>query len=313
MSMPLLGDRYFARYNQQLLMIKQGHFRFRNHMNKTILAPRIESMRLLSQLFLIFALVFTLAACGSTKPYDETEGWSPAQLYEEAKAEIDAGNYERGIDLLEKLEARYPYGRFAQQAQIDTAYAQYKAGDNAQALAATDRFIKLYPNHQNLDYVFYLRGLISFNEDKGIFSLLSGEDQSARDPKGTRAAFDAFKEVVTRFPGSKYYDDSKARLQFLVNSLAQNELHVARYYYRRGAYLAAVNRAQEVIRRFEQTPAIEEALFISLRSYEKLNMTDLANDTKRVINLNFKNSPYWKMDLPEKTQKQSKWWQVWKD
>lgn len=282
-------------------------------MNKTTLAPRNAWLRTLSQLFLIPALVLSLAACGSAKQFDETDGWSPARLYEEAKAEIEVANYERGIELLEKLEARYPYGRYAQQAQIDTAYAHYKANDNAQALAATDRFIKLYPNHRNLDYVFYLRGLISFNEDKGIFSILSGEDQSARDPKGTRAAFDAFKEVVSRFPNSKYYNDSKSRLQYLVNALAQNELHVARYYYKRGAYLAAVNRAQEVIRRFEQTPSIEEALFISLRCYEQLNMTALAADTKRVIDLNFKNSPYWNMELPEKNKAQSKWWQVWKE
>lgn len=293
-------------------MIKQGHFGFRN-MKKTTLAPRTSWLRTLSQLFLIPALVFALAACGTPKQFDETEGWSPARLYEEAKDEINVGNYERGIELLEKLEARYPYGRFAQQAQIDTAFAYYKSGDNAQALAATDRFIKLYPNHQNLDYVYYLRGLISFNEDKGILAALSGEDQSARDPKGTRAAFDAFKEVVNRFPDSRYYNDSKSRLQYLVNTLAQNELHVARYYYRRGAYLAAVNRAQEVIRRFEQTPSIEEALFISLRSYEKLNMETLAADTKRVINLNFKDSPYWNMDLPEKERVESKWWQVWRD
>lgn len=281
-------------------------------MNKLTLAPRASWLRLLSQLFLLPALVFALAACGTNKPIDETEGWSPARLYEEAKAEIDAANYERGIQLLEKLEARYPYGRFAQQAQIDTAYAYYKSGDNAQALAATERFIKLYPNHQNLDYVYYLRGLVSFNEDKGLFSMLSGEDQSARDPKGTRAAFDAFKEVVTRFPESKYYDDSRARLQFLVNALAQNELHVARYYYKRGAYLASVNRAQEVIKRFEQTPSIEEALFISLRCYEKLGMVSLAEDTKRVINLNFKESAYWKQDLPEPKPVDAKWWQVWK-
>jgi outer membrane protein assembly factor BamD len=284
-------------------------------MNKLSLAPRATTrQRLLSQLFVIPALIFSLAACGSNKPVDETEGWSPARLYEEAKTEIDGANYERGIQLLEKLESRYPYGRFAQQAQIDSAYAYYKSGDNVQALAATERFIKLYPNHQNLDYVYYLRGLISFNENRGLITLFSGEDQSARDPKGTRAAFEAFKEVVTRFPDSRYYEDSRSRLQFLVNTLAQNELHVARYYYKRGAYLASVNRAQEVIKRFEQTPSIEEALFISLRCYEKLNMTSLAEDTKRIINLNFKNSSYWKQELPEiRNLEEPKWWQVWKD
>jgi outer membrane protein assembly factor BamD len=283
-------------------------------MNKSRLAPRSTRQRLLSQLLIVPALVLSLAACGSSKKVDETEGWSPARLYEEAKGEIDQSNYERGIQLLEKLESRYPYGRFAQQAQIDVAFAYYKSGDTVQALAATERFIKLYPNHQNLDYIYYLRGLISFNENKGLISILSGEDPSARDPKGTRAAFDAFKEVVVRFPDSRYYEDSRARLQFLVNALAQNELHVARYYYRRGAYLASLNRAQEVIKHFEQTTSVEEALFINLRCYEKLGMTALAEDTKRVINMNFKDSPYWKQELPEpKNLETPKWWQVWKD
>jgi outer membrane protein assembly factor BamD len=268
--------------------------------------------RTLWQVLLIPALLLLLSACAN-KPYDETEGWSPARLYDEAKTESDAGNYERAIQLYEKLESRYPYGRYAQQAQIDTAYAYYKSGDSVQALAATERFIKLHPNHQNLDYVYYLRGLISFNEDKGLFSLVSGQDLSERDPKGTRAAFDAFKEVVTRFPDSKYYADSRDRLQFLVNSLAQNELHVARYYYKRGAYLASVNRAQEVVKRFEQTPSIEEALFLMMRGYQKLGMKALESDTKRVIDKNFPNSPYWKVEIPEKKTVERKAWQFWAD
>ncbi|MDX1669372.1 MAG: outer membrane protein assembly factor BamD [Limnobacter sp.] len=269
-----------------------------------------NSLRPLWQVIVIPLLVLALAACAS-KPYDETEGWSPARLYEEATEEIANANYERGIELLEKLESRDPYGRYAQQAQLDVAYAHYKSGDNIQAMAATDRFIRLYPNHSSLDYVYYLRGLISFNEDKGLFSLVSGQDMSERDPKGTRAAFDAFKEVVTRFPDSQYYDDSRERLQFLVNSLAQNELHVARYYYERGAYLAAANRAQEVIKRFEQTPSIEEALFIALRSYERLDMRVLAADTARVAKNNFPDSPYWDQELPELGPSDKKWWQVW--
>lgn len=265
--------------------------------------------RTLWQVLLLSALIGTLTACAN-KPMDETEGWSPARLYEEAKSEIDAGNYDRAIQLYEKLESRYPYGRYAQQAQIDTAFAYYKNGDNVQALAATERFIKLYPNHQNLDYIYYLRGLISFNESKGLFSLVSGQDLSERDPKGTRAAFDAFKEVVTRFPDSKYFEDARSRLQYLVNSLAQNELHVARYYYKRGAYLASVNRAQEVVKRFEQTPSVEEALFLMMRGYNKLGMKVLEADTKRVIDKNFPNSAFWKMEVPERQREQNTW-QFW--
>lgn len=271
-----------------------------------------RAKQVLWQVFLLPAIALVITACSST-PYDETADWSPARIYQEAKDEMDLENYEAAIELYGKLEARFPYGRFAQQAQIDVAYAYFKSGDPIQAMAATDRFIKLYPNHQNLDYIYYLRGLISFNENTGLFALFSGQDMSERDPKGTRAAFDAFKEVVTRFPDSRYYEDSKARLQYLVNALAQGELHVARYYYRRGAYLAAANRAQEVIKRFEQTPSVEEALFIMLRSYERLQMTVLAADTKRVINSNFPSSPYWKQDLPEVSYEDKKWWQIWRD
>ncbi|HEX5485447.1 MULTISPECIES: outer membrane protein assembly factor BamD [Limnobacter] len=282
-------------------------------MNKTAFAARKTWAPVLWQLFMLPVLILALASCGTSKPYDETESWSPARIYEEAKDEMASANYDRAISLYEKLESRYPYGRYAQQAQMDTAYAYYKSGDNVQALAATDRFIKLYPNHRDLDYIYYLRGLINFNENRGIISLISGEDLSERDPKGTRAAFDAFKEVVTRFPNSKYAEDSKARLQYLVNSLAQNELAAARYYYRRGAYLASLNRSQEVIKRFEQTPSVEEALFLSYRCYQKLNMAQLAQDTKRVIDKNFPNSPYWNMEVPEKQNIKTHWWQVWKD
>lgn len=282
-------------------------------MNKTAFAARKPWASVLWQLFMLPVLILALASCGTSKPYDETESWSPARIYEEAKDEMANANYDRAISLYEKLESRYPYGRYAQQAQMDTAYAYYKSGDNVQALAATDRFIKLYPNHRDLDYIYYLRGLINFNENRGIISLISGEDLSERDPKGTRAAFDAFKEVVTRFPNSKYAEDSKARLQYLVNSLAQNELASARYYYRRGAYLASLNRSQEVIKRFEQTPSVEEALFLSYRCYQKMNLPQLAQDTKRVIDTNFPNSPYWNMEVPEKTEIKSHWWQVWKN
>src|SRR6185369_2527857 len=166
--------------------------------------------------------------------------------YSEAKSNLNEGNYEKAIKLYEKLEARYPYGRYAQQAQLEIAYAYYKDKDVASALAAADRFIKLHPGHPNVDYAYYLKGLANFNDDLGVLGNMAekftGQDMTERDPKAARESFDAFRDLVTRFPESKYRADSMERMNYLVNSLASHEVHVARYYMKRGAYVAAANR-----------------------------------------------------------------------
>jgi outer membrane protein assembly factor BamD len=201
-------------------------------------------------LAVIAALFLAVAACrlrASSRAKDETIGWSANKLYAEAKEALNDGSYAKAIKYFEKLESRYPYGRYAQQAQIDIAYAYWKDQEPASAIAACDRFIKLHPNHPNVDYVYYLRGLINFNEDLGILGIVSNQDMTERDPKGARESFDAFRELVTRFPDSKYTPDALLRMKYLVNALASLELHVARYYMKRGAYLAAANRAQYAV------------------------------------------------------------------
>ncbi|MFY9316428.1 MAG: outer membrane protein assembly factor BamD [Burkholderiales bacterium] len=249
-----------------------------------------------------------LSGCGLTgSEKDDTVGWSAQKLYAEAKAEMDSKNYEKAIKHLEKLEARYPYGRFAQQAQIDMAYAYYKNGDRAQAIAACDRFIKLYPNHANVDYAYYMKGLVNFNENLGIMSIIDTPDMTERDSKGTREAFDAFKELVTRFPESKYAEDARARMRYLVNSLAQYEVHVARYYMKRGAYVAAANRAQFAVKNYPQAPATEEAVFIMVKAYDALGMTDLRDASDRVMRKNFPDSKY----LSGKGGPGAPWWKLW--
>ena len=195
--------------------------------------------------------------------------------------------WDKAIKYLEKLEARYPYGRYAQQAQLDVAYAYWKNGERASAIAAADRFIKLYPNHANVDYAYYLKGLVNFNENLGLFSIIDNPDLTERDSKGTRESFEAFKELVTRFPESKYTEDARARMRYLVNSLAQYEVHVARYYMKRGAYVAAANRAQYAVQNYPQAPAIEEAVFIMVKAYDALGMTDLRDAADRVMRKNF--------------------------
>jgi len=257
---------------------------------------------------LTFSLALLLSACGLLPEVaDETKGWSAAKLYAEAKAELSDGGFEKAIKYYEKLESRYPYGRFAQQAQIEIAYAYYKQNETASAVAAADRFIKLHPNHPSVDYVYYLKGLANFNGDLGLFGFVSNQDMTERDPKAAVDAFDAFKELATRFPDSKYTPDSIQRMNYLVNALASHEVHVARYYLKRGAYVAAANRVQYSLKTYPQAPANEEGLLIMVKSYDALGMTDLRNDAERVMLKNFPDSAYLKggarRDVP--------WWQIW--
>jgi outer membrane protein assembly factor BamD len=257
----------------------------------------------------LFAAIVLAAAggCAGTGQDDETIGWSAQRLYGEAKDEMASKNWTKAIKLLEKLEARYPYGRYAQQAQLEVAYAHWKDNERASAIAAADRFIKLYPNHPNVDYAYYLKGLINFNELSGLLTWLTSPDMTDRDPKATREAFEAFKEVVTRFPESKYADDSGARMRYLVNALASNEIHVARYYMKRSAYLAAANRAQYAIQNYPQTPATEEATFILVKAYDALGLTDLRDAAERVMRTNFPNSSY----LRGGPKKDVPFWRIW--
>src|SRR3954470_15216793 len=209
-----------------------------------------------------------LSGCSSLDSNDETVGWSAQRIYGEAKDAQASRDWQKAIKLLEKLEARYPYGRYAQQAQLEVAYCYFKDNERASAIAAADRFIKLYPNHPNVDYAWYLKGLINFNELQGTLSWLTTPDMSDRDPKASREAFLAFKEVLTRFPDSPYAPDAGARMRYLINALANNVVHVARYYMKRGAFLAAANRAQYAIQHYPQAPAIEEAMVILKQAYD---------------------------------------------
>lgn len=253
-------------------------------------------------------LILALSGCGLLNDkVDETKTWSAAKLYSEARDEMDSGNWERAVPLFERLESRYPFGTYALQAQMEVAYAHYRAADQPQALAAAERFIKLHPNHPNVDYMYYLRGLINFNDRSGLFDFISQQDMTERDPKATREAFDSFKLLVERFPNSAYTPDAVARLKYLVNAMAQYEVHVANYYFRRGAYVAAVNRAQIVVKEYRDAPAVEEALFLMVRSYEALGIKDLRDDANRVFLANYPNSIF----LRGGREKRDAWWKLW--
>jgi outer membrane protein assembly factor BamD len=238
---------------------------------------------------------------------DETKGWSAEKLYTEAKDRLNSGQYEDSIKMYEKLEARYPYGRYAQQAQLEIAYAYYKDQEPAQAVTAAERFIKLHPNHPNVDYAYYLKGLANFNDNLGILGHIGDQDMTERDPKATRLAFDAFKELATRFPDSRYTPDAVARMSYLVNALAAHEIHVARYYMKRGAYVAAANRAQFTLKTYPRAPANEEGLVILVQAYDALALNDLRNDAERVMKKNFPDSKYLKGGGGRNTA----WWRLW--
>ena len=256
---------------------------------------------------LLLGVAALLAGCSST-PDDKTSNWSPNKLYAEAKDELNSGAYDKAVPLFEKLEGRAAGTPLAQQAQLEKAYAYYKSGDQAQAEATLDRFIKLHPASPAMDYALYLKGIVNFNDNLGAFAFLSRQDLSERDQKAAKQSFESFKELVARFPDSRYTPDAKARMTYIVNSLAQYEVHVARYYYSRGAYVAAVNRAQAALTDYQNVPALEEALFIMVRSYDALGMTQLRDDTRRVMEINFPRSAYLTRGFKSS---QDPWWKVW--
>lgn len=265
-------------------------------------------MRSLAVIAALF-LAALLAGCGLLPEVkDETVSWSANKLYTEAKDAMNDGGYEQAIKYFEKLESRYPYGRYAQQAQMDIAYAYWKDNETVSAIAACDRFIKLHPNHPNVDYMYYLKGLINFNEDLGLLGNISQQDMTERDPKGARESFDAFRELITKYPDSKYTPDAVLRMKYLVNALASLEVHVARYYMKRGAYIAAANRAQYAVKTYPDAPATEEALFIMVKAYDLMNMADLRDDAERIMRQNYPNSVYYSRGL---ARKEDPWWKLW--
>lgn len=232
-----------------------------------------------------------LSAC-STTPEDKTIGLSPDKLYSEARDMMDSGQWDKAIPFLEKLEARAAGTPLAQQAQLDKAYAQFKTSDKAQALATLERFIRLHPASPALDYALYLKGLCNFNENLGIFGAYTGQDMAERDQKAAKESFEAFKELSNRFPQSRYTPDALLRMRYIVQVLAKNEVFVAKYYFKRGAYVAALNRAQTAVAEYRDVPAVEEALYLIYKSYEALGLAQLSQDARRVLEASYPSSEF---------------------
>ena len=252
-------------------------------------------MSIISRSLALF-LVFQLSGCAfgwlkTTKKGENTEGWTVTQFYEQGKQDMEDGDWKSAISFFIALEARYPYGRYAQQAQLYVAYSHYKEDDQEAAVLAAKRFIRLHPNHPSVDYAYYIKGLSSFNDEKGIAGYVMknwiDQNMSERDPEASNESFQSFKELITRFPDSPYRSDSIKRMNFLFNTVGMGEIYVARYYLSRGAYVAAINRAQYTLNKFPQTPATQHALEIMVEAYDELGMDDLRDDAKRVMQKSF--------------------------
>jgi len=259
-------------------------------------------MRLILIKFLfICCLGLSLQGCGTLKELfssdsdsseeDEYATWNAEQFRTQAKAAVDNGNYDKAIKLYEALESRYPFGEDSAQTQLDVAYAYYKNDDPESAVAAADRFIKTNPRNSSVDYAYYLKGLVNYNRGIGFIDRFLPTDTSQRDPGDARTAYENFAELIRRFPASKYVPDARQRMIALNNNLAMHEVHVARFYIKRKAYIAAVNRASGVVEKYQRTPAVPYALQIMQEAYTELGMTDLAKDTASVYELNYPNGP----------------------
>ena len=221
---------------------------------------------------------------------------------------MNSGSYEKAVPLLEKLEGRAAGTPLAQQAQLDKAYAHYKSSEPAQAIATLERFMKLHPASPAVDYALYLKGIVNFNDNLGMFSFITRQDLSERDQKAAKESFESFKELVTRFPDSRYSPDARQRMTYIVNSLAEYEVHVARFYFKRGAYLAAINRAQLAVSDYRDVPATEEALFIMVKSYDELGMAQMRDDSRRVLEKNFPQSEFLSRGFKSSSDP---WWKFW--
>jgi outer membrane protein assembly factor BamD len=244
-------------------------------------------MRLLPRLLPILLLAI-LAGCGLLpEQIDETKSWSAQKLYSEAKQDLDAGGYTEAIELYDKLLARYPFGPLAQQAFLDKAYAHYRADEPDAAIATLDRFLRTYPRHPYADYAYYLKGVVNFTRGRDLVERYLPVDVSQRDQAAARESFFDFQELVTRYPNSPYAEDARQRMVYLRNLLADSEIEVADWYMRRGAYVAAANRAKHVVENFQETPQQEQALQIMIAAYDRLGLEELEADATRVLALNF--------------------------
>jgi outer membrane protein assembly factor BamD len=217
---------------------------------------------------------------------EEDQKTSEQALYRSAQGSLRSGNYRDAIQKLQKLEARFPFGRYAEQAQLELIYANYMDYQPEAARSAADRFIRLHPQHPNVDYAYYIKGLAEFNKDRGLLDRFTFTDISKRDPSSLRQSFADFSELLERQPESEYAADARQRMVYLVDVLAKYEINVARFYMRRGAYVAAANRARNVVEHYSQSQSVPDALAIMIEANWRLGLPDAASDSLSVLAAN---------------------------
>ena len=239
----------------------------------------------------VLLLAVLSAGCGLLPKDDDTKDWSARKFYTEASDALADGDYEQAIKYYEQPEARYPFGRYAMQSQLDVAYAHYKNNEPESAIAAADRFIKLHPQNPHVDYAHYLKCIVNYNRKLGLLDRYLPTDQSQRDPGAAADSFQDFAELVRLYPDSQYASDARLRMLYLRNNLAKGDVHVARYYLRRGAYLAAANRGRYVVENFQRTPAVADGLAVMAQGYIFLGLHDLAEESIAVLATNFPEHP----------------------
>jgi outer membrane protein assembly factor BamD len=256
-------------------------------------------------------LVVLATGCANLTPAPKTADAELAELYAQAREQASSGNYDAAIKALERLEARATGTLLGQQALLDLAHAQWKFNERASALATIDRFMRLHPSSPAMDYAMYLRGLVNFNDSVGPVGVLAGQRVSERDQQALREAYQSFRQVIQQFPDSRYAPDALQRMDFILNALAEAEVAVARYYLARGAHVAAANRAKQAIVEYEKSPAVEEALAIMAQAYDRLGLTELRDDARRVLRSSFPQSRFLGGAAAGVTTGTRPWWRPW--
>lgn len=236
--------------------------------------------------YLVAAATLSIALAGCSSSKESVPDNPPSEIYATAQQKLQEGNFRAAITQLEALDNRYPFGPYSQQVQLDLIYAYYKNSDLPMAQASIDRFLRLNPTHPNIDYVMYMRGLVDMALDNNVLQDFFGIDRSNRDPEYARNAFRDFSQLVQVYPNSQYATDATKRLVYLKNRLAKYELSVAEYYTDRSAYVAVVNRVDQMLRNFPDTQATRDALPLMENAYKKLNLQGEALKVRQIINSN---------------------------
>lgn len=256
-----------------------------------ILRSKPDLVETLKYILVIFLSLLVLGCSGNDELPEIASDTGEQQMYKDAQRSLRNRNFDLAVRNLQALESRFPFGKYAEQAQLELIYAHYGAFEHEAAVEAADRFIRLHPQHPSIDYAYYMKGLSAYTSNEDVFARFLPTDQTLRDTSHSKEAFAEFAQLLSRYPESPYSADAKARMVHLRNQLARHEINVANYYFRRGAYLAAANRGRYVVENFQKTQAVADGLAVMAQGYLLLGLDDLAKDSIDTLVLNYPNHP----------------------